>query len=252
MPENSCAEAAEPKLVFPLGRGSRGKSFLVRWLAERAHIQGRPIVVGDADRTNASLSAFFDQVVTPPSADDRDVRAWLQQFVEQQIDKKFSAIIDMGGGDMILKQIAREFDLVDFLVSNGITPVVLHLIGPDRDDLSYLRDVEHDALLAPKCTALVLNEATVPAHRTASNAFEGEIRGQLPFVEAVKRGAVPLRMPRLEPAGEIDSHRLTFSEAEDGRNKAGQQVLGPWKRQQVAVWRRSMEACFSPIAMWLP
>jgi hypothetical protein len=245
-------QQTQPKLVLPLGRGARGKSFFVRWIVERAQSQGRDVVVGDADRTNASLSAFFHGVVTPPSADDRDVREWLANFVERQIEEKFCAVLDLGGGDLILKQVAREFGLVEFLCEHGITPVVFHFIGPDRDDLSYLRDVEQDGILAPPCTALVLNEATVPVHRTASGAFESEVRNQPIFIEVIKRGAVLLRMPRLEPAGDVDSRRLTFAAAEEGRVKDGQQVLGPWKRQQIANWRRAMEESFSPVATWLP
>jgi hypothetical protein len=241
-----------PKLVLPMGRGARGKSFFVRWLVERAQSHGREVVVGDADRTNASLSSFFSGVVSPPSADDRDVREWLAHFVERQIEEKFCAVLDLGGGDLILKQVAREFGLVEFLRRNGIMPVVFHLIGPDRDDLSYLRDVERDGILAPPQTALVLNEATVPSHRTPSGAFESEVRGQPIFIEAIKRGATLLRMPRLEPAGDVDARRLTFADAEEGRVKDGQQPLGPWKRQQIAIWRRAMEESFAPVAGWLP
>jgi hypothetical protein len=42
---------------------------------------------------------------------------------------------------------------------NCIQPVAVHLIGADRDDLTYLRDVEEGRVVAPKATILVLNEA---------------------------------------------------------------------------------------------
>ena len=244
--------ATQPKLLVPLGRGARGKTFLVRWMLERAQSQGRDIVVADADRTNATLSSFFDGVVTPPSADDRDVKEFLAQFIERQIEEKFSAVLDLGGGDLVLKQIARETQLVQFLSQHGVTPVAIHCIGADVDDLAYLQDVEQSGIFAPDATVLVLNEATVPAHRTPLSAFESTVRNHPILTKVIERGGKLVRMPRLEPAGDIDARRLTFAAAEEGRVKDGQQVIGPWKRQQIAIWRRVMEESFAPVAAWLP
>src|ERR1700678_2864711 len=87
----------KPKLIFPLGRGKNGKTFWARWAAERAQEQGRSVVIADADRTNATLSRFFENVVSPPSGDERDVREFLAAFVERQIEEGFTAIVDFGG-----------------------------------------------------------------------------------------------------------------------------------------------------------
>jgi hypothetical protein len=59
-------------------------------------------------------------------------------------------------------------------------------------------------------------------------------------------------MPKLVCMHEIDQRRLTFSDAQEGKVKAGQSPLGPTMRQMVAIWRRSMEAAFAPVAEWLP
>lgn len=168
------ASAIRPKFVVPLGRGTRGKTFLARWFVERAQEDGRSVVVADADRTNPTLSGYFEQVMRPPTADDRDVKAWLEQFIEQQIEERFTAIVDFGGGDLVLKGISRELGLAAFLESYGIQPVAVHLIGPDPDDLAYLRDVEAGAF-APAATILVLNESLVPSHRTPAAAFEDTV-----------------------------------------------------------------------------
>jgi hypothetical protein len=240
-----------PKLIVPLGRGGRGKSFLLRWLIERAQALGRDVIVADMDRTNASLAAFFDGVVSPPSADDRDVMEFLTAFLERQIEGRFTATLDFGGGDLILKNIARENQLVKFLDQHGIMPVAIHMIGPDRDDLSYLQSVEADEIFAPPATILVLNESLCPPHRTPLSYFESTIRRDPIFVKAIERGARPVFMPRLIPAGEVDSGRLTFAAAEEGR--VGQSCgIGVWKRQQIAIWRRAMEQQFAPVNEWLP
>ena len=54
-----------PKLILTMGRGRIGKSTFVRWAAERAMIMGSLPVIADADRTNATLSAFFENVTSP-------------------------------------------------------------------------------------------------------------------------------------------------------------------------------------------
>ena len=241
-----------PSLIIPLGRGARGKTFWIRWLVERAQSHGREIVVADADRTNATLSAYFDGVLTPPSADDRDVREWLAAFIEQQIERRFTAVIDFGGGDLILKRVAREIGLVGFLGEHGIRPVAAHLIGPDRDDLAYLQDVEANDVFAPAATMLILNAALVPIHRTAATAFGDTVLEHPVLTSTLKRGARLVTMPRLEPASEIDQRRLTFAAAEASQVKPDQAPIGPWKRQQIALWRRAMEEAFAPVAEWLP
>jgi hypothetical protein len=243
---------AQPKLIVPLGRGSRGKSWWTRWAVERAQSQGRDVVVADADRTNPTLSSYFEGVVAPPSADDRDVREWLAGFVEAQIEQRFTAVLDLGGGDLILKRIAREMSLTDFLSQHGIRPVAVHLLGPDADDLAYLRDVETDDLFAPPATIIILNEALVPIHRTPHAAFTDTVQAHPILAKTLERGAKLVWMPRLEPAQDIDTRRLTFAAAEVGKVKEGQTHIGPWKRQLIANWRRSMETAFAPIADWLP
>lgn len=129
---------------------------------DRALARSREIVIADADRTNATLSAYFQGVVTPPSADDAEMRDWFAAFVERQIAEHFNALIDLGAGDLILKQLAREVGLTAFLERYSIRPVAVHLLGPDPDDLAYLHDVERDGLFAPAATILVLNAALVP------------------------------------------------------------------------------------------
>jgi Mrp family chromosome partitioning ATPase len=64
-PVQQTAIKSQPKLVVALGRGKTGKSTFIRWAAERAFRAGRTSVIADADRTNATLAAFFDNVSRP-------------------------------------------------------------------------------------------------------------------------------------------------------------------------------------------
>ncbi|HVB89636.1 MAG TPA: hypothetical protein VND97_05495 [Beijerinckiaceae bacterium] len=243
-------EASTPKLFLPVGRGSRGKTFLARWLIDRAQMLGREIVVADADRTNPSLAGYLNGVLTPPSADENDMRDWFRALCEQQIVERFNLLIDLGGGDLLLKQLARRIGLLPFLKANGVDAVAIHLIGPERDDLAYLRDLETDGLVAPEATILVLNESLAPRNLSIKAAFQPVFEHPI-FKAALNRGARLVWMPRLDVAHEINARRLPFTAAEAGAATEELPPLGPWNRQLIAMWLRAMEHNFAPVASWL-
>ena len=242
---------ASPKLVLALGRGRTGKSTFIRWAAEAALERGAEPIIADGDRTNATLAAFFDNVTRPDSPEDEDVRLWLNAFVDRQIDHRFSAFIDLGGGDLILKTWARDLQLAPFLEQHGVVPVAIHFLGSDLDDLAYLRDIEDSARFQPRQTVIVLNEGLVPTGRVARSAF-GPIIDHEVFRKVLDRGAVVVRMPMLACMHEIERRRLSFADAEAGLVKPGQDRIGPVNRQLIAIWRREMSAAFANIAQWMP
>jgi hypothetical protein len=241
--------ASGPKMLLALGRGKTGKSTFIRYAAERSISLGNLPVIADADRTNATLSAFFDKVERPPSPADDDVKDWLEAFADRQITDRFSAYLDMGGGDLVLKNWAASIELAPFMVQHGITPVAVHFIGSDIDDLTYLRDVEQ--VFQPKHTAIVLNEGTLSPGRVARKAFAHILKHEI-FLAAVERGAQVVRMPALTAMQEIETRGLCFEDAQNGRVKPGQDMIGPVARQKIAIWRREMAASFTSIASWLP
>lgn len=242
--------AEGPKLILALVRGKTGKSTFVRWAAERAIERGAEPVIADADRTNATLAAFFENVERPPGAEDDEVRLWLNSFVDRQIEDRFTAFLDLGGGDLVLKTWARDLDLAPFLGSHGVIPVAFHFLGCDLDDLTYLRDIETVVKFQPAATAIVLNEGMVPPGRAVLTAFEPIINHEI-FRDAVKRGARVMRMPRLACMHEIDRRRLSFQDAEAGAVKPGQERIGPVNRQLISLWRKEMEASFAPVVAWI-
>ena len=276
----SIAPPAPAKLVIAFGRGSHGKTLLTRWMVERALKNHRKIVIADADRTNPTLSAFFAGVISPPSADDRDVAEWFEQLANQIVEDEVKAafVIDFGGGDQVLKNLAVEMGLVEMLETRGVEVVALHLLGPDLDDLAYLRDLESGAF-KPKRTVLVLNEALVPAHRTTASAF-GALHDHPILISAVKRGAEMVVMPVLKCAAEIGRRKLTFDAAANGAvglktvhgmkeatvppekienidpNGPDQEQIGKpmsvSERQRIMMWLRAMDAAFEKVEDFLP
>ena len=234
-----------PCAVFAVGRGGRGKTVAYRWMIDRALNQGRQIIVADADRTNQTLAAFFRElVVSPPSAADDDVRPWLDGLLEKAISERQSLIVDLGGGDQLLKHAALELGLAEFLIRNGVTPVVLHFVGADSDDLAYLRETERNGLLAPEKTAIVFNAGVVPAGVSLDAAWTKH-ENDPALQAAVARGAQLVRMPRLACMTLLDDKRLRFTEAQGSQ-------IGLTNAQRVLMWLRDMERSFAPIAPWLP
>ena len=194
--EGATASDAAPKLVLALGRGKTGKSTFIRWAAEGALERGAEPVIADADRTNATLAAFFENVARPDSPEDEDVRLWLNEFVDRQIDHRFSAFIDLGGGDLILKTWARDLQLASFLEQHGVVPVAVHFLGCDLDDLAYLRDIEDGARFQPRQTVIVLNEGLGAGRQGGANGLRTDHPDHEVFRKVLDRGAVVVRMPR--------------------------------------------------------
>lgn len=212
--------------------------------ADRALNQGRQIIVADADRTNQTLAAFFGELVlSPPSAADDDMRPWLDGLLEKAIGERQSLIVDLGGGDQLLKHAAMELGLAEFLERNGIVPVMLHFVGADSDDLAYLRETERNRLLAPEKTAIVFNAGVVPAGVSLDAAWTKH-ENDPALQAAVARGAQLVRMPRLACMTLLDDKRLRFTDANGSQ-------IGLTNAQRVLMWLRDMERSFAPIASWL-
>lgn len=243
--ERTDTALGEPRMVIAAGRGKVGKSTVLRYLIEEMLARGGEPVIADADRTNPTLKAFFPSSTRPPSAENDDVKLWLNELVDGQIATRKTVLLDLGGGDQMLRQWSRELDLAPFLIQHGVTPVLLHLLGSDLDDLAYLRDLE--TVYAPDRTALILNEGIVPAGRSAVSVFDAIMAHPI-FKAAEKRGATVVRLPRLGCMQEVDSRRLHFGEAEGGSRK---DALPPTMRQMVTLWRRSVPETLAPILPWI-
>lgn len=240
-----------PKLVLPLGRGSRGKTVLLRWAVDRARQAGREVVLADVDRTNQGLKRFFPDALSPPSASDAAVREWLGQILEDQIERKYTLCMDFGGGDLLVKQLARDVDLVAFLAEYDIEPVAIHMLGADIEDLSYMRDVEERGVFAPAQTAVVFNLGVALGNRDPMAAF-GPVAAHPITKQVLDRGAVLKRLTRLDVMHEVDARVLSFSAAARGEAGDEGKPMGPLSRFVVSKWLRETEAEFAEIEHMLP
>lgn len=240
--------AAEAALIFLTARGKSGKTFLTKYLIQRAMAGGRRLIACDADKTNASLSKLYPDALRPKNAGVEAGLAFLREQVNHMQEDRISRIFDFGAGDQTLEMAAREVDLVSWLEDEGFQPIKIHVLGPDLDDLSTLEKLERD--LKPRRTLLCLNMGLAP-NGLADEAFSPIMEHPI-FQKTLERGAEIVSLPYLAPARTIEQLRLTFQDAALGRPNAEGRKLDGWDAQRTKMWLRSVNEAFEHVQAYLP
>jgi hypothetical protein len=242
----------KPKIIFFIGRGKTGKTTAIRWVAERSVATGQPMLMVDMDPTNGTFAAYFAGVarLADPSNPALALK-WLNKLIQHALETKSSMLVDLGGGDTVLRRLISETpDLVQTIEAAGSALVVFYTSGPNEEDLSPLRTMTSIGF-APSGAAIVLNEGLVELGETREGAFSRIFRHSATR-EAIEKGAVIVWMPRLIPAQQIEIRRLGFQEAVDGQTGQAKTPLGPFDRSRTYHWLRAMDTNFKGIETWLP
>ena len=210
----------------------------------------------DADQQNEShgLSRFHDNVREPrPGSSFEDRKRWLEERIQDQSRLRYDAVIDFAGGDPTVQKLAQEVRLVRMLGRMGITPVAVHVVGPEKADLDYLRQVSATGLFMPEATILVLNGGLVQSGRSVEYSFD-EIAADPVVVAAKKRGAEVVMMPSLPCMSLIMDLAVSFQDAGDGRFKSGQEPLSFFDQERTALWwENELPQLFSGLpSAWMP
>jgi hypothetical protein len=240
------------KIIFWIGRGKTGKTTGIRWSAEAAILAGTTLLLADMDPTNDTFSQYIDNVARPPEASDPALSLkWLDKLLQHALQHGLSLLVDLGGGDTTLRRLVTELpDLVEMFEAHGFAIVLFYTVGPQEEDLSPLATMEGLGF-KPTATAIVLNEAMAEVGDPPLNAFARILRHSV-FLAAVKRGAVPIWMPKLLAAQQVEIRRLHFRDAAKGELGQGRTPLGPFDRSRVLNWLQAMDANFAGIKTWLP
>ena len=236
------------------GRGRVGKTVVANTIIQFCREHGANLRAWNADRQNEthSLSIFHHDATRPSTDDPEDKRVWLEASFDEQARSCFDSVLDIAGGDPIVRQLARQAQLVRTLERRGIRPVSWQVLGPDVADLDYLKLSMDGGLFMPS-TLLVLNSGLVRSGRSVEAAF-AEVTGHKVFADAVAQGAQVVWFPALICMAAVSDRGLTFNEAKRGGAKPGQEPLSFFDQARVEIfWEDHIPAFFAEIPSdWLP
>ncbi|VFU17586.1 hypothetical protein [Methylocella tundrae] len=256
--EQSGASAERPPvLVVRHGRGRTGGSTFLDFLIQRARRAGREVIIGDGDKGNPTLAAFYpaeeqDGARQPISADIADVSEWVTTLSGEMALRKASLVLDLGGGDRVLAEHARDMNLPEFCEDVGATALGVFMIGPDKDDFEHVLSIFRAGYFRAEHSILVLNYNLVKAGKNAVSAFEW-LESHSGYSEMLKRGSV-IRMEKLACMEVMRAEGLSLNEAIEGRRGKSGVPFDPARAYQVKVWMNKMEKQFRTYGIedWLP
>ncbi|HTW72456.1 MAG TPA: hypothetical protein VME47_21435 [Acetobacteraceae bacterium] len=239
--------SGKPKLVFAAGRGKTGKTTLLRWLTEKSLGAGGSVLLADIDPSNASFSAYFEDVSRPDTDDPAGVRHWLVELLDFCAAERHSAIVDLGGGDTTLRAIATDMPgFATQLDTAGVAPVMFYLCGTQPEDLAPALTLAARGF-APTAQALVLNEYSIPTGVPRAQAFARLVAA--PAFTELSRSGIQLWMPRLFAADAIESRRCWFTDAREGKVDP---PLGVSDSVRLRAWLDAMDRRFAGVRSWIP
>ena len=237
----------QAKIIFAAGRGKTGKTTLLRWLTETSIRNGGAPILADVDPSNATFSAYFDDVARPNTDNPAGVTAWLQELIEYCVTERHSALIDLGGGDTTLRSLAAEMPgLAAHIEASGMAPVMFHLTGPQPEDLLPALTLAARGF-TPTAQALVFNEYAIEPGSTRERAFSRLTASSA--YGSLAKACVKLWMPRLHAAEAVESRQCSFVAARDGTITP---PLGLFDAARVRVWLDTMDRRFAGVRSWIP
>lgn len=260
--EQLTADDAAPRAVRSLvvrqGRGRLGGSTLLEYLTLRARDGGRPVIVGDGDVDHASLSQIYqpgtkEGAVQPISNQSADLKQWVTDLVGRAVDEQSSLVLDLGGGEAVLRDYGNDTSLVEFCDEEGMESVGLFMCGADPADFDHIVGIWDNGHFRPRWSILVLNEFLAPPGRSALGAFN-YIMERPEFGRLIEEGMLSLTIPRLVAMPAMRNAGLTFFEAVNGvRGKTGR-PMSPMERHQIRKWLEHLESGLRGVQgdRWLP
>ena len=110
MPFETLNDDRKPVLMIVVGRQRVGKTTFLNALAQYLRGHGASFQIWDADKMNATnnMSLFHREALQPTSVDPEDVKAWLEQRFTDLVERRFDAMLDVGGGDTPLARLVAE------------------------------------------------------------------------------------------------------------------------------------------------
>ncbi|MDE1905506.1 MAG: FAD-binding oxidoreductase [Rhodospirillales bacterium] len=244
-----------PILWIAMGRQRVGKTALLNTAVQYFRAAGNPIRVWNADQQNRShtLSLFFPDAEEVPNAGLEDGKAWIEGRIEDLIQHRYDAVLDVGGGATGFSRLVQEVPLLEAIEGSAVRVVGLFCIGPEKADLDYLEQFAEVDMFMPTASVIVMNGGLVLSGRSVSGAFKPIL--EHPAIDAAtKKGAQFAVMPALNCMSQVTDRGLTFAEAANGHAKSGGAPLSFFDKLRVnRWWTQDVPAFFESFPReWLP
>ncbi len=241
--------ARRPVLLIAAGRQRVGKTTFLNALTQHLQEHGSRAAIWNGDQMNVTnnLSVFHEGVDEPASNDANDVKDWLEGRIGDIVERRYDAVLDVGGGETEFSRLVREVNVAEVLQAEGVRVVLANLMGPDQADIDYLASYLDQGLFSPEDILMVLNSGLMLSGRSVTNAFAG-IMNHPVVVSALDAGAESAFFPALSCLAAVTDRGVTFQQALSGTVRPGTTALSFLDRQRVAIWwRKAIPAFFAEI-----
>jgi hypothetical protein len=237
------------------GRGRVGKTVVANTYVQFCRARGARLEVWNADRQNEThtLNLFHPDAARPATDGAAEKGFWFEANLERQARERFDAVLDMAGGDPMVRHLARDVRLVQTMARHGLRAVAWHVLGPEPADLDYLKLSIEGEFFTPAATVLVVNTGLLVSGRSAERAFS-EVCDHRVVVGALEKGAKLVRFPALACMSAIIEQGLSFPDGMRGAAMPGHQSMTFLDQARVQIfWDDHVPAVFAEIpAEWLP
>lgn len=254
-PNRSVPESDTIVTEIVSGRGRVGKTVVANTMVQFFRKHGANIRVWNGDRQNDThnLGTYHKDALRPASDDPEEKRSWLEAGFDLQARERFDSVLDMAGGDPIVRHLAKETRMLRTLERRGIKTVSWQVLGPEIADLDYLRLSMEGGLFMPEATLLVFNTGLVRPGRSVKAAFSDVLADKV-FEAAMDRGAQVVWFPALTCMTAVSDRALKFDSSDAASSKAGQSPLSFFDQARIEIfWEEAVPEFFEAIpADWLP
>ena len=187
------------------------------------------------------------------SAQPADLKQWVTDLIGRAVDERASLVLDLGGGEAILRDYNEDTSLVEFCDEVGMESVGLFMCGADPADFDHVVGIWDSGHFRPRQSILVFNEFLAPPGRSALGAFDFVMK-RPEYDRLMEEGVRCLTIPRLVPMPAMRNAGLSFHDAIEGKPGRSGKPLGPMERHQLRKWVERLEEGLSAIQAedWLP
>jgi hypothetical protein len=184
--------------------------------------------------------------VRPRGTEIGDVAEWVTEVVSRMAADQVSMALDMGAGDSVLEEHAKQMDLCEFCEASGIAPLAIYSLGPTMDDFNDAMTIYEKGYAQCERTLFVMNESLVENGKGAAGAFNFVMEDAR--YQAIEHNVRSVVMPKLACMKAMRDEKLSVYEAAEGERGTSGRPMSLGHQFIVKTWINRMEARLSLVA----